>query len=124
MRVAQELDIADVEHHMQRKTHARLFEDLGSFLLRFGQWRKGSGVPETFEAVDVVGVPFAVDAAMVACFFVEDWLAHIGLLAGGDLAFAVPVPDRLAERLSDVGMFVLQSVEDVMGADDVALASF
>ena len=83
------------------------------------------GVREARERVDIVGVPFAVDASFFfgTGFEVEDGLKHVGFLAGGDLAFAVPVPDWLAEGFGHVGVVGLEVIEDGVGADDVGFAA-
>jgi len=126
VRVAEELDVADLEDHVQRQAHAGLFQHGGGVLLRFGERWDDAGVAEACQGFHVVGVPFAVDAGcgvVRAGFFVEDGLAGVGFLADGDFAFAVEVPDGLGESLCDVGVFVLQGVPDVVGRDDVGFAA-
>lgn len=99
VRVAEELDVADLEDHVQRQAHAGFFQHGGGVLLGFGERRDDAGVAKAREGFDVVGVPFAVDAGGVvgAGLFVEDGLAGVGFLADGDFAFAVEVPDGLGE---------------------------
>jgi len=95
-------------------------------LLRWRERGDDAGVAEAGEGLYVVWVPFAVDAGGLVGpgFFVEDGLAGVGLLADGDFALAVEVPDGLGEGLGDVGVFLLEGVPDVVGGDDVGLAAF
>ena len=92
--------------------------------MRIREWWDYACIAESCQALDVVGIPFAVDSAVLAGFFVEDRLASVGFLAGGDFTFAVKVPDRFAECLYDVGPLFLKGVEDVVYADDIALTAF
>lgn len=125
VRIAEELDVADLEDHVQRQAHAGLFQHGGGVLLCFGEGRDDAGVAEAREGFHVVGVPFAVDAGGLvrAGLFVEDGLAGVGFLADGDFALAVEVPDGLGEGLGDVGVLFLEGVPDVVGRDDVGLAA-
>lgn len=109
VRVAEELDVADLEDHVQRQAHAGLLQHGGGVLLRVRQRRDDAGVAEAREGFHVVGVPFAVDARGLvgAGLFVEDGLAGVGFLADGDFALAVKVPDGLGEGLGDVGVLFL-----------------
>jgi len=126
VRVAEELDVADLEDHVQRQAHAGFFQHGGGVLLCLGEGRDDAGVAEARERFHVVGVPFAVDAGGLVGpgFFVEDGLAGVGFLADGDFAFAVEVPDGLGEGLGNVGVLFLEGVPDVVGGDDVGLAAF
>lgn len=126
MRVGDELNVADLEDHVQRQAHAGLLQHARSFLLRFAEGRDDACIAEAGEGVHVVRVPFAVDAGggVGAGFLVEDGLAGVGLLAGGDLALAVEVPDWLGQSFGDVGVLALEGVPDVVGGDDVRLAAF
>jgi hypothetical protein len=125
VRVREELDIANLEDHVQRQAHARVFKHLRGFDLCGRQRRDLANVAVAGEGLDVVGVPFAVDARGLVgpCFLVEDGLAGVGFLAGGDLTLTVEVPDGLGEGLGDVGVLLLQHVPDVVHGDDVGLAA-
>ncbi len=55
--VGQELNIADIEDHVQRQPVARLLEDVGGFELGGAKGRDDAFVGEAGEGADVVGVP-------------------------------------------------------------------
>ena len=57
VRVGQELDIPDVEDHVQGEALAGLFEDFEGVELSGGEWRDDARVGEAAEGADVVGVP-------------------------------------------------------------------
>jgi hypothetical protein len=125
VRVGNELYVANLEHHVQRQTHAGLLEHSGRFDLCGREGRDLADVAVAGEGFDVVRVPFAVNTRGLVrpCLAVEDGLASVGFLAGGDLALTVEVPDGLRESLCDVGVFLLQDVPDVVDGDDVRLAT-
>jgi hypothetical protein len=125
VRVCEELDIADFENHMQRQAHARIFKHLSGFHLRGRKRRDLANVAVAGEGFDVVGVPFAVDARSLVGprFLVEDGLARVGFLAGGDFTLTIEVPDGLGEGFGDVRMVPLQGVPDVVHGDNVRLAA-
>lgn len=126
VRVAEELDVADLEDHVQGQAHASLFQHGGGVLLGGREGWDLAGGAEAGEGFDVVRVPFAVDAGRLigASLFVEDGLAGVGFLTGGDLALAVEVPDGLGEGFRDVWVLALQGVPDVVRRDDIRLAAF
>ena len=125
VRVGQELNIAHLKNHMQRQAHARILKNLRSLNLSGRKRRDLALVAVAGEGFDVVRVPFAVHPRSLvgARFLVEDRLAGVRFLAGGDLTFPIEVPDRLGESLGDVGVFILQDVPDVVDGDDVGLAA-
>lgn len=123
MRVADELDVADLEDHVQRQPLARLLEDSQGPPLGLAQGRDDALVGEARQALDKVRVPLAVDAALAAGLEVEDAGADPLLLALADLALAVKVPHGLRQQLRDVRVLGLQGVPDVVDGDDVALAA-
>ena len=123
VRVAEELDVADLQDHVQRQPQARVLEDLDGALLDVGERRDQTGLGEAGQRFDVVRVEFGVHAAVGGGFEVEDGLFGPLLLPHGDFAFAVEVPDRLGEEVDDVRVFPLERIEDVVRADDVALAA-
>lgn len=124
MRISQELNITNIQNHMQRETVARLLQHLQSFLLGVRERRDDACVGEAGERADVVGVPFCVNAALVAAFEVDDACADIFVFALAGLAFAIEVPDWFGEGFEDVGAFGGEGVVDVVGGDDVGFAAF
>ena len=126
VRVCEELNVSDLKNHMQRQAHARILKNLSGLDLCGRERRDLALVAVAGEGLDVVRVPFAVDPRSLigARLLVEDRLAGVRFLAGGDLTLAIEVPDRLGESLSDVGVFLLQDVPDVVDGDDVRLAAF
>lgn len=55
--VGQELDVANVENHVQREALGRLFKDGGGALLGVGERRDEPRVREARQRADVVGIP-------------------------------------------------------------------
>jgi hypothetical protein len=88
---------------MQRETVASLFQHLQSFLLGVRERRNDACVGESGERADVVGVPFCVDAALIATFEVDDACADVFVLALAGFTFAVEVPDWFGEGFENVG---------------------
>lgn len=93
MRIRQELDIANVQDHMQTQTVASLLKNLESLGLGIGHGRNDSGVGEAVQGPHVVWVPLCVDAAVLAALEVYDACADEFFLAFAGFAFAVKVPD-------------------------------
>lgn len=121
----QELDIAQLKHHMQTKPHARILQHLQRLQLLRRQWRDLPDIREALERLDEVGIGLREDARVVgAGLEVEERLAHVLVFAEGGLAFAVVVPDGLCEGLGDVGALALQGVPDVLGGGEVGFAAF
>ena len=132
--VAEELDVADLEDHVEGLAETDLLDQGDGFGLLGGERGDQAGGREAGERGDEVGVEFAVDAAAVPGFFVfffffalgdvgtafaataggrfevEDRVSDPFLLALGGFAFAVKVPDRLGQQLGYVGAFFLQDV--------------
>lgn len=125
VRVGNELNVADLEDHVQGEAHAGLLQDARSLLLRFAEGWDFADVAEALERVHVVRVPFAVHAGgfLGSGFLVEDGLASVRLLAGGDFAFTVEIPDGLCEGFGNVGMLPLKGIPDIVDGDDVRLAT-
>lgn len=123
MRIRQELNIAHIKHHVQTQPVAGFLQDGQGFILRSGEGRDDAGVGEAGQRADVVGVPFCVDAVLVA-LEVDDACADVLFLPGGGLAFAVEVPDWFGEGFQDLGSFGREGVVDVVGGDDVGFAAF
>lgn len=121
--VADELDVADLEDHVQRQALARLLEDGEGPPLGLAQGRDDALVGEARQGLDEVGVPLAVDAALAAGLEVEDAGADPLLLAVADLALAVKVPHGLRQQLRHVRVLGLQRVPHVVDGHDVALAA-
>lgn len=133
MRVAHELDVAHLEDHVQRQPLARLLKDgQGANLLLAQGWHQPL-VGEARQAADVVRIPLAVytggraqpvgPLAVAEVFKVEDGLPRPLILAVGDLALAVKVPDGLGQELGDVWVLALERVPHAVHADKVALAA-
>ena len=57
MRVSQELNVTDLEDHVEREFHAGIFEDLDSLVLSGREGWDDSRVGEAGERADVIGVP-------------------------------------------------------------------
>lgn len=57
VRVGDELDIADVEDHVQGQTLGGFFQNAEGFLLAVGEGGDDALVGEAREGADVVGVP-------------------------------------------------------------------
>lgn len=94
--VGHELDIADLEDHVQLDAGADVLERLERVYLLGRQWRDDALVREARQAAHVVRVPLAVQALLlpgVGRFEVEHAGADVRLLAYTDLALAVEVPD-------------------------------
>lgn len=119
--IAQELDIAHLQDHVQRQLLARLLQHGQGVDLRLAQGRDDALVAEPGQAADEVRVPLAVDAALAAGLEEEDGRLDPLLLALADLPLAVKVPHGLGQQLGDVRVLALQRVPDVVHADDVAL---
>jgi len=115
MLITQELDISNLENHMQSQAMARLFQHLRRLQLLWRQRRNDTGVHKPAETLNIVGIPFAVYAAILTSLEVEDGGLDVGLFADARLAFTVKIPDGLCERLGDVWAFLLQGVPDVVG---------
>lgn len=64
VRVGDELDVADVEDHVQGEALAGLLEDFDGFELLGRERGDDAGVGEAGERADVVGVPSAL---LLAC---------------------------------------------------------
>ena len=123
VRIAQELDVADLEHHVQLQPVTHRFQHVGRLLLARGQGRHEPGVGEARQGAHKVRIPLGVDPALASGFEEEDGGADPRLLAGGDLALPVEVPDGLGEEVGDVRALRLQRVPDQVGGGDVALAA-
>jgi len=107
VRIAQKLNVADLENHVQGEFQAGVLQDLGGVHLRGRQRRDLAGAAESRERLDVVGIPFRVDSSVGTGFFVEDGLAGVRLFAFGDLAFAVEVPDGLSQGVYHIRVLAL-----------------
>ena len=96
MRIAQQLDVARVEDHMQRQLRARIVQNLKRALLLLRQrWNPGVGTGvEAFQRGHVVGVEFGPDArgARRVVLHEDDAGSIPRVLAFADLTFAVEVP--------------------------------
>lgn len=123
VRVTDELNVTNLEDHVQRQPLARLLEDSQGPPLGLAQGRDDALVGEARQALDKVRVPLAVDATLAPGLEVEDAGADPLVLALADLALAVEIPHRLGQQLRDVRVLGLQGVPDVVDGDDVALAA-
>lgn len=125
--VGDELDVADLEDHVQLDARADVLQRFQRVHLLRRQRRDDARVREPRQAAHVVRVPFAVQALclpVLGRLEVEDARADVRFLALADLAFAVEVPDRRGEQLGDRGVFLLQDVPDLVDAGHVGLAAF
>lgn len=64
VRVGDELDVADIEDHVEGEALAGLLEDFDGFELLGGERGDDAGVGEARERADVVGIPSAL---LLAC---------------------------------------------------------
>ena len=124
MCIGQELDIANLEDHVQRQLGAGVFQYLGGVLLLFRQGRDESRVAEARQAADEVWIVLAVYASVRSGFLVKDGRLDPFFLAMRGLAFTVKVPDRLCEGLGHIWVLALQSVPDVVRGDNVGFSTF
>lgn len=123
VRITQELNIAHLQHHVQRQLLARLLKHRQRMDLRLAQRRNNALVTESRQALDKVRVPLAVHTSLAARLQKEDGRLDPLVLALADLALAVKVPDGLGQQLGHVRVLALQRVPDVVHADNVALAA-
>lgn len=119
MRVGQELNIPNIQHHVQTQPGTGILQHLQRLELRLRERGDDACVREAGERAHVVRVPFCVDAAVRAALEVDDAGADVLFLACAGLAFAVEVPDWLREGPEDVGAVLGEGVVDVVGGDDV-----
>jgi hypothetical protein len=68
MRIRKELNIPNIQNHMQRQPHTSLLKNLQRLKLFLAQRGDDTRVAEAAERADVVGIPFCVDAGLVAGF--------------------------------------------------------
>lgn len=116
MRVAQELDITNLQNHMQGHGVAGILQNLDCLLLGVRQGWNLAGIGEAGERLDEVWIIFEIQSWIVRPWLeVDDTGFDIWLLALADLAFAVEIPDRLGESLRNVGMFLDNGIPDVVG---------
>lgn len=123
MRITQELNIANLKDHVQRQLLARLLQHRQRMDLRLAQRGDDPLVAEPGQALDKVRVPLAVHTSLATRLKEKNRRLDPLLLALADLPFTVKVPHGLRQQLSDVRMFALQGVPDVVHADNVALAA-
>lgn len=131
MAVANKLDVADFEDHVQPNPLAGILQDLDGLLLLWRERRDNTSVGESCQAAHEVRIPLAVHALLtvrvvwVRGFEVEDSSADVGILVNvcGNLALAVKVPDWLGEQLSNVRSLCLEDVPDVVDRSNVTLAT-
>lgn len=124
MRITQELNIAHLQDHMQRKPLARLLQHRQRMPLRLAQRRNHARVTKARQALDEIRIPLAVHAALPTRLQKEHARLDPRLLAIADLALAIKVPHRAGQQLGHLGVLGAQRVPDVVDADNVALATF
>jgi len=72
MLVAQELDVSNLQDHVQSQPVACFLQHLGSFELLGREGRDDTRVRESFKRLDIVWVPFRVHSWAVTGLEVED----------------------------------------------------
>lgn len=123
MGIRQELDVADLQNHVQGELVADLLENAHRLFLRRRQGWDEALARETFEAAHVVWIPLGVDSSIGLGLQVEDACADPLLLSFASLPLAIKVPDGLDQRLELLRMMLLEVIEDVMRRGNVALSS-
>lgn len=120
MCIGDELNVTDLEDHVQRQPLRGLLEHLDRFklFLRVTRNQPSFNVPP--DRLDKVWVVMRKYLAVVK---VKDRLLNPSLLSVRDLALAVKIPIRLNEQLGDVGTFRLERVPQVVRRDNIRLAS-
>lgn len=121
--VAQELDITNLEDHVESETMASILENLCGLLLLWTEGWDDTLVGEARKRLDVVWIPLGVDTAVLAGLEVEDRSLDVWLLAVRHLALAVEVPDWLSEELGNVWTLLLEGIPDMVGGDNVRLST-
>ena len=145
--VGQELDVADVEDHVEGQPLTGFLQDGGGFFLRSGERRDEAGGGETGEGADVVGVPsearvsnslprtktlknggrkgrryaLRVHPPSLPFLKVKHTRPNPLLLPDARLPFPIKVPDRLRQRARHVRILHLQRVPDFMRGDEIRL---
>jgi len=126
LRIAQKLNIAHLQHHMQRHALTRLLQHLHRLLHLRRRLGHLTGFPPGLERLDEVGIPFTVHAPLLP-------LTH-GLDIDHRLHSPLPlplsrlqptreVPNRLRQRLDDIRAFLLQDIKHLMHGRDVGFAA-
>jgi hypothetical protein len=124
MFIAQELDISNLKDHVESQSMARLLQHFCSFNLLSTQLWNNASIHEATKGLHVVWIPLAVNTAIWTLFEVENGGFDVGFFADGNFAFAIEVPDGTCEGFSYVGAGSLQFIPDVVGGDNVGLATF
>lgn len=143
--VRQELDISNIEDHMQRQAQTRRLEHLSGVELRRRKRRDEPCVGEAREGADVVGIPS--DEVLVKHIYspkdfwkrwdslrihppalpplqIKHTRANPILLTDTLLPLSIKVPNRLRQRARHIRVLLLQRVPDGMAGDQVGLAAF
>ena len=127
MGVAQELNVAGFQDHVQGEALTGLLQNLKGIFLCFRRRRDASVRTrvETAERSDVHGVEFGKDPrrAVGVVFEEEDAGADPLLLPSTGFAFAVKIPVGFNQGANHIGVRTLQLVEDIMRRHDVRLAA-
>lgn len=121
--IGQELNVADLENHVQSKSLAGLLEDGGCMLLLGRKSGDDALVGETLERANVVRIPLGVKTSVWTRLHVEDGRLDPLFLTNGCLPLAVEVPDRLCEEFRNIWVLLLKSIPYVVNGDKVRLAA-
>lgn len=122
--IRNELQVSDLEDHVQGEALRRLLEDLHCLGLLGGEGRDLSSLDEARRGPEVVRVDLEHETVgRLALDEGNDGALHVRELALAHLALSVEVPVGLGEGACNVGAVLLQVVPEVVAGDDVALAS-
>lgn len=124
MRITQELDIANLQNHMQRQTLARLLQHRQRMPLRLAQPRNDALVAKPRQALDKVRIPLAVHTSLAPRLEEEHTRLDPLLLALAHLALAIKVPHRTGQQLGHIRVLSLQRVPHMVHAHNITLATF
>jgi len=124
LRVAQELNIPDLQNHVQRHPLTRLLQDLHRLAHFRRRLRHFTCFPSRLEGLDEIRIPFAVDALLALGFDIQHRLDRPLPLPDTRLQPPAEVPNRLRQRLDHIGAFLLQDIVHFVDTGDVGFAAF
>ncbi len=106
MHITNKLNIAHIQHHMQTQQFRRILEHLHCLLLRLAERRDVSCIDVTLDTLEVVGI-VGEDESVIGLTTTEvyDGTCNPTLLlacVGGDLTFAIEMPDVACEQFGHV----------------------
>ena len=143
MGVGDELDIANVEDHVEGEALAGLLEDFNGFELGRGEWGDDASGGEAAERADVVGVPsiyisilyrkweveegggvLGVNTGILPTLEINHTSPNVLLLALGSLTLPIKVPNRLRESLKHIRSLLGEHIIHQMRRHNIRLTTF